>query len=189
MIATTIRRVEPGYLAAFALFIAIAVHAIIATPREHEEIAPTPLDVVIVPPASVESSIWALAAVEARRLAVAEPIVVPATVLVSAPLEAAGALQGSATHYGAELYQGRTMACGGTYETSDATIVAVGADLGLSAPCGTAIRVCGAAGCVDGTRVDTCGGCRGAHVDLSEAGMLAVCGAFGRCDVTVAIER
>lgn len=97
-------------------------------------------------------------------------------------------MTGTATHYGA-AFEGLRMGCGGTYRGADPTIVAVGATLAAAAPCGTAITVCGAAGCIDGRRTDYCPGCAGAWVDLSESGIAHVCGVgVGRCVVEIVID-
>jgi hypothetical protein len=77
------------------------------------------------------------------------------------------------------------MGCGGVYDTNDTSIVAVGPSYYAAWPCGTPLVVCGAGGCIAGRRVDSCPGCVGRWVDLSEAGIIAVCGQLGRCEVTV----
>jgi hypothetical protein len=38
------------------------------------------------------------------------------------------------------------------------------------------MRVCGPGGCLLGQRQDSCGGCDGYHIDLSEEGLYLVCG-------------
>ena len=73
----------------------------------------------------------------------------------------------------------------GVYRSADPTILAAGPAYYAAWPCFTRLRVCGAAGCVDARRVDSCPGCLGAWVDLSEAGIIAVCGQYGRCNVSV----
>lgn len=96
---------------------------------------------------------------------------------------AGDAIKGIVTHYGVS-YQGSTLGCGGAYDTNDPTIIAVGYGRGGSMPCGTFIQVCGENGCIVGTRQDSCPGCADYHLDLSEAGIAAVCGeGAGRCDV------
>ena len=92
---------------------------------------------------------------------------------------------GRATHYG-ESYQGQTMGCGGTYDTADPTIVAVSPDRYESWPCGTRLRVTGPAGQQDVVRTDSCPGCTGNWLDLSEAGFARVCG-VGTCEITIEV--
>jgi hypothetical protein len=78
------------------------------------------------------------------------------------------------------------MACGGIYSTSDTTVVAVGPAHYSDIPCGTALQICGPAGCISAARKDSCPGCPGNDVDLSRAGFNAVCGANqSRCPVTI----
>lgn len=103
-----------------------------------------------------------------------------------------------ATHYGIS-YQGLPMGCppvtmpagrpwGNRYETSDPQIVAAGAALAAVAPCGTLLEVCGPAGCIMAYRLDSCPGCdQYGMIDLSEAGIVAVCGSQGSCSVTVKV--
>ena len=80
------------------------------------------------------------------------------------------------------------MGCGGVYSSGDVSIAAVGpAYYGI--PCGTPLRVCGAAGCIVARRTDSCPGCAGNWIDLSEAGIVAVCGQLGRCSVSVEVLR
>jgi hypothetical protein len=80
------------------------------------------------------------------------------------------------THYG-ESFNGRILGCGGgTYASDNGGIVAVGPERNDEWPCGTLIRVCGPGGCLLGQRQDTCPGCDGYHVDLSEEGLYLVCG-------------
>jgi hypothetical protein len=68
------------------------------------------------------------------------------------------------------------MACGGSYTARDPSIVAVSlARLG-EWQCGSHLDICGPAGCIAGTMQDTCPGCAGNHLDLSDAGMALVCG-------------
>lgn len=99
-------------------------------------------------------------------------------------------IQGYATHYG-ESYEGQPLGCGtGVYRSVDAGIVAVGPAQYAAWPCGTVLRVCGAAGCVEAIRQDACPGCSPNQLDLSEAGIAAVCGGaeVGRCEVTITVE-
>ena len=112
----------------------------------------------------------------------AEPL--PTLVPVGAPVD------GIVTHYGAD-YTGQPLGCGdGVYASDDESIIAVGLARDITWPCGTVIEVCGAAGCIVGVRQDTCPGCRADHVDLSEAGIEAVCGPeVPRCEVRLQAMR
>jgi hypothetical protein len=158
--------------------------------------APEPAPAVVVEPLPVDyaPSLWGLAAVEARPVAVELEAAVVAEIGTAALVA-----PGRATHYGVGYETGESCGHPGTpcglgctgepYRSGDASIVAVGAVLNAVAPCGTPIQVCGAAGCIDGVRVDSCGGCTGYWVDLSEAGIESVCGVgAGSCDVTIAVN-
>lgn len=109
------------------------------------------------------------------------------------PWKVAYTVTGQATHYG-ESYNGQVMGCRphAPYWSSDSTIVAVSPDRYVSWPCGTEFRIHGPVGSIYGYRQDSCPGCRGNHVDLSEAGFAAVCGApyiVGRCAVEIEVLR
>jgi hypothetical protein len=92
---------------------------------------------------------------------------------------------GIVTRYGSR-YEGRTMACGGTYSSHDTTIAAVSLGRRRQWECGVRFEVCGAAGCLSAVLRDTCPGCGNNHLDLSEAGIAVVCGAGADiCDVSV----
>jgi hypothetical protein len=52
----------------------------------------------------------------------------------------------------------------------------VGPNMYTDFPCGTPIEVCGPKGCINGIRKDACPGCAAYQVDLSTAGLTAVCG-------------
>jgi hypothetical protein len=97
---------------------------------------------------------------------------------------------GYATHYGSQ-YNGQTLGCGaGIYVSSDPSIIAVGPAHYRDLGCGSVVRVCGSAGCVVGVRQDSCPGCTGAVVDLSEAGIDLVCGpGASACPVTIESGR
>lgn len=93
-----------------------------------------------------------------------------------------------ATHYG-ESFNGRGMYCGGTYWSSDKTIVAVGPAHYGDLPCGTQLIVEGPVGTIDAVVQDHCGGCT-TQIDLSEAGIIEVCGSLGGCIVrATAVEK
>jgi len=104
----------------------------------------------------------------------------------------------SATHYG-ESYNGRPLGCGtGVYRSDDPAIIAVGPGHYSEIPCGTTLQVClplslpdvdgqrpemSALRCLVGLRVDSCPGCAGDWLDLSEAGLWYLCGwQCGRLD-------
>jgi len=107
----------------------------------------------------------------------------PLLIAVSSPVG------GIATHYGAG-YSGQTLACGGVYIAGDPTIIAVGSAREGEWGCGAYLNVCGVAGCITGTRLDSCPGCGRYHIDLSEAGMYRVCGPEANvCDVTIQLMR
>lgn len=95
-----------------------------------------------------------------------------------------GWIDGWSTHYG-EAYNGRPLGCGtGDYASDNAAIVAVAypaRDADWS--CGTVFEVCGPGGCLLATRHDACPGCGPNHLDLSEAGSLAVCGQVASCAI------
>lgn len=88
------------------------------------------------------------------------------------------------THYGYE-YNGRQMGCGGMYSSSDTSIVAVSPIRYSQWPCGTVLQVTGPAGSIQVVRQDSCPGCHANMIDLSEAGIIAVCGSLGTCRVEV----
>lgn len=109
----------------------------------------------------------------------------PTTLSASMVPTAAGALKGYASSY-ADSFTNKPMGCtgAGPYKPTDVTIVAVGPAMYDQFPCGTAIEVCGPKGCLSGVRKDACPGCQSYHVDLSRAGLTAVCGP-NACDVRV----
>ncbi len=84
-----------------------------------------------------------------------------------------------ATRYG-ESFAGQPLGCGrGVYDPRALDIVAVGPERDEQMPCGTRLRLCAAPGgatvggrCLRAYRQDFCPGCRGDHVDVTEA-MLA----------------
>lgn len=100
----------------------------------------------------------------------------------------ASLIYGYVTHYG-ESYNGQTMGCGGTYWSSDPYIVAVSPARYSEWPCGTILRITGAAGQLDIPRTDSCPGCGPNLLDLSEAGSEVVCGFVGNCPVTIEVIR
>mgnify|MGYP001590776815 CR=1 FL=1 len=93
-------------------------------------------------------------------------------------------IEGKASHYG-ESYNGQPLGCGGgSYRSSDDSIVAVAPDRYGEWPCGTVFELCGSVGCIYAVRQDACPGCSRNHLDLSEAGVAAVCGAeVGTCAI------
>jgi len=103
----------------------------------------------------------------------------------SSTATSAGALKGYASAYH-DMFTNKPMGCtgAGPYTPTDVTIVAVGPAMYDQFPCGTAIEVCGPKGCLSGVRKDACPGCQSYHVDLSKAGLTAVCGP-NACDVRI----
>lgn len=107
---------------------------------------------------------------------------------------------GGATHYGIS-YEGHSLGCpaitlpagrrDNLYHSSDRQIAAVPPSRYSTWPCGTPLQVCGAAGCIRVIRMDACPGCdaAGVIIDLSEAGIEAVCGQLGRCQVSVELSN
>lgn len=95
-----------------------------------------------------------------------------------------------ATHYGPS-YNGQQMACvrGDLYSSNDPTIAAVGPTYRYGAwPCGTTLVVTGPNGSQQVTVRDYCPGCSNYYpekIDLSEAGVLVVCGGIYSCTVSV----
>lgn len=73
------------------------------------------------------------------------------------------------------------MYCGGSYRGGDVDIVAVGYARAGEWACGDALEVCGPGGCIRAHRRDLCGGCGASLIDMSEAGVLAVCGIVATC--------
>lgn len=94
------------------------------------------------------------------------------------------------THYG-ESFNGQAMGCDARpYASDDAGIVAVGASRDAEWPCGTVLRICGPGGCLVAQRADGCPGCGPYHVDLSEEGLLLVCGpGSGVCQADIKAFR
>lgn len=82
------------------------------------------------------------------------------------------------------------MGCGGLYDPTDTTIIAVDPSLYSIYPCGASLIVVAPTGnYVIGHRVDSCPGCKKNQIDLSEAGITQLCG--GPCDIIegLKIER
>jgi len=97
-------------------------------------------------------------------------------------------INGIVTRYG-RSYNGHSLGCRtGLYASEDPSVIAVGPAREGEWPCGTPLRVCGAAGCIVGYRQDGCPGCGPSHLDLSEAGINVVCG-LGADICRVQIER
>jgi len=101
-----------------------------------------------------------------------------------APASFTGSFSGFATPYWDGL-AGNYQSCGAVFDPADTTVLAVSYAYTQSIPCGTALKVCGTAGCIDVVRSDLCPGCEANHIDLSRAGFTAVCGAVSNCNVTV----
>lgn len=80
-----------------------------------------------------------------------------------------------ATHYG-EDYNGQQLGCAGSglYESANSTIVAVGYNSQFK--CNDHLLIGGPLGTIETWVSDTCPGCVGDNVDLSEAGIAKVCG-------------
>lgn len=94
--------------------------------------------------------------------------------------------EGLAQNYG-PAYQGQPLGCAGAglYDTTNVGIVAVGPSDALSWPCYTVLLVCGEYGCVTAQRLDYCPACHPGVIDMSEAGLVAVCGSLRRCPVQI----
>jgi len=92
----------------------------------------------------------------------------------------------SVTRY-ADSLEGNSLGCTqyGTYDPDNPLIVAVGPARHFEWPCGTPLRICGPAGCITAVRADSCPGCGPNHIDMSRAGVMAVCGNATGCSVTV----
>lgn len=93
-------------------------------------------------------------------------------------------IQGWATYYHPSL-AGNRMGCmnAGWYNPSDPSVAAVGRGFVLGYACGQPITIVGPAGVLTVTQTDTCGGCGPTHIDLSEAGIVAVCGGKHSCSI------
>lgn len=92
------------------------------------------------------------------------------------------------THYGAS-YNGSVLGCSGAgyYSSVDDSIAAVGYPYSNEWPCGTALELANPVTqqTLVVIRKDTCPGCGANLIDLSEAGITAICGGLGGCTVTV----
>ncbi len=95
-----------------------------------------------------------------------------------------GLISAHATRY-ADSLEGNTMACGGIFDQDNTFIIAVSLNYDKTWPCGTQLEVCGPASCIIGVRTDTCPGCPGADIDMSRAGLQAVCDNQGGCSVVI----
>ena len=78
------------------------------------------------------------------------------------------------------------MGCYGVpYSSDNPSIVAVSPARYQQWPCGTQLIITGPANSIIVTRQDACPGCHPSTVDLSEAGVLIVCGQVATCQVTI----
>ena len=105
-------------------------------------------------------------------------------ILLLAGAQATQAQEFTVTHYG-ESYNGQRMGCGGIYYSSDISIAAVGYPYSTAYPCGAVLELEGPGGTLTVIRQDTCPGCGSGLIDLSEAGIIQVCGSLGSCTVRV----
>lgn len=97
----------------------------------------------------------------------------------------------TATHYGTE-YNGNSMSCPNAprYSSDNINIAALSYSDKDRWPCGTTLVVSGPVVSIEVTVMDTCGGCGPRNmIDLSEAGIIAVCGSLGGCTVEVYKEE
>ena len=99
-----------------------------------------------------------------------------------------GFVAAKVTRY-ADSLEGNSMACGGEFDQDNPYIVAVSLAYDTVWPCGTPLEVCGTAGCLEGMRTDTCPGCPGADIDMTRAGVEAVCGNQTGCDVVIRAQE
>lgn len=118
------------------------------------------------------------------------PVKEDAPVASPEPADAPEGFWGEVTHYG-ESFNGLVMGCAGAgrYYSWDVGIAAAPWPVRDSEwPCGTRFLVTGPVGSVAVVRTDSCPGCHSNQLDLSEAGMLAVCGYLGRCPVWIEVN-
>lgn len=118
------------------------------------------------------------------------PVKDDAPVASPEPADAPEGFWGEVTHYG-ESFNGLAMGCDGAgrYYSWDVGVAAVPWPSRDSEwPCGTRFVVSGPTGSIHVVRTDSCPGCGSNHLDLSEAGMLAVCGYLGRCPVWIEVN-
>jgi len=81
------------------------------------------------------------------------------------------------THYGTP-YNGSPLGCGGYYEASNPTILAVGPSHYEDIPCGATVTLRGPTNnTLTVVRQDSCPGCTSLTFDLSEAANEILCGA------------
>ena len=99
-------------------------------------------------------------------------------------VDADGPVAANATRY-ADSLEGNSMACGGAFDQDNQFVVAVSLAYDQAWKCGTQLEICGPGGCIVGVRTDTCPGCPGADIDMSRAGIDAVCGNQTGCAVTI----
>lgn len=159
----------------------IGLLAYILTALELSHVEPTPTPTII---ARIPNSPTAIA----RPTIIPSATIIRATQQPTAPTNAGQSQQPPsrgevvrATRYG-ESFNGRTMGCGGTYSSANPNILAVPPSRYSTIPCGTRVNLYNPSTglSLQVVRTDACPGCGHNHIDLSEAGIAALCGS--RCD-------
>lgn len=144
----------------------------------------TPLPPTATPTVAIPSNIPMLGDVVPTATPTATARAAATATATASSINPDGPVSGYATRY-ADSLEGNTMACGGVFDQTNTFVVAVGYAYDTAWKCGTQLEVCGPAGCINGVRTDTCPGCAGAHIDLSRAGLNAVCGNQSGCNVVI----